>query len=780
MSIPSIRKQWQPQLKWLAIGWLLFNILTGCQTPYTTLRETSQQQPAGASHPTFTIAPSSSPTLAATATPSPSPTLTPTPTPTIAIPVNAGTPYPFPSTTITAKTAPQITLLAKLGRGLATSVLYSPFQNQIIVGSTAGVTWYDADRLTVMDFLPTAKPVRKLALSPDGHLLAIGAGDQVLLWSILDKQILQIFDMVEEEQEDDSNTQNAPQHNQPYLRPVDRWISALQFSPDGQWLAAGAKYRLAVWNVATGECHSAEGLKILRPAWVNVVQFSQDSRYLMVGNAQDLLLFLVNPWKRRVPPHFMLSESKSTSPYYFEGPITDYNVGKGEVSQIARSPDGRFFAAGYTSGAVVVWDTEHPFPGDKEIVSPWRFWWPRKSNILHMEFLDDHTLAFISGRHLEIRDVTAEDQEGKIKNETLTFYPVAISPINADEWAAVDSLGQVVRVRPNGETMTSSADFSVWIEDAALIPHKHEVVLAGWLSALTIRDFTNGDLIRTVHIEGAIPPFVAVDVAPDGSWIAAADWAGTLWRYDLETDVAKAIYTLPLQTDEIWSIAISPSGDLLGVGTWHGATYIINVNDHTMRTLQAQPSTIIHVDFSSDGKYLAGTSVNQIILWDARIGNVTQIWTKNTKPTMGWVYAAAWHPWKPNLLLSGSNDNRWRLWETGVSEPRIVSEPLEGKISQVAWNTSGELIAIGAYSTTSLWEPQSGALLAQTDWLSEEIVNFYTENDTAIDFPKPQEMSEKELQYLYGKIPLLDFAWDDKVIVEVTKDGVIRVWGVTP
>ena len=767
----------QPQwTKWLALTFLVFTVLAGCQPAPATPHKVPQQRPGRTVQP-----PTTTPSPTFTSLPTSTPTPSPTPTPTVAFPVSAGTPYPLPSTAINAKTAAQITLLAKFGHGMATSILYAPAQNQIVVGSTAGITWYDADHLTAIDFWPTTKPVGKLALSPDGQHLAAGAGDQVLLWDIAQRKIIRILDMVEGEEDNtpsqQDNTNNAP----PYLRPVERWISALQFSPDGQWLAAGAKHRLAVWEVATGERHSAEGLNVLRPTWVNTVQFSQDSRYLMVGSAQEVVLFQVNPWKRRIPPSLMLSKSGSTSPYYFEGPITNYDVGGGEVVQIARSADGRFFAAGYSSGAVVVWDTAHPFQGDKNILSPWRFWWPHKSNILYLEFLDDHTLAFISGQHLEIRDVTAEDQEGKIRNETLGFYPMVISPINANEWAAVDAIGQVVRVRINAEDITSTPDFSVWIEDAARMPNGREVVLAGWLSDLKIQDITNGRLVRTLRIKRAVLPFVAVDVAPDGSWLAAVDWAGTVWHYDLRTDITKVIHTLPLQNDVAWTISISPSGDLLSVGTWHGAVYIVDVPKNTiLRSLQTQPGTIIHLDFSPDGKYLAGTSVNQIILWNAQIGNVVQIWTKNTKPTMGWVYAAAWHPSNANILLSGSNDKRWRVWETGASEPLIVSEPLEGKISHVAWNVSGELIAVSAYSTISLWNPESGARLAQTNWHADEIADFYAENGSAAPLPQPQEMTEKELQYLYGKIPLLDFALNDTALVEVTSDGIIRVWGITP
>ena len=487
--------------------------------------------------PTRTLAPLPSPTL------TPSPTWTPSPTP-WSFPVSVGTPYPTPQTSLASTQVGRLKLLAQFGKGSAEDMVYSAALNRIAVASSEGVVWYDADTLKEVAFWPTSKPAFALALSPDERTLAVGAADQVLLWDIAEAKISRVLDMPNPEVERSSS---APKHEDaPPERPNRRWITSIDFSPNGAWIAATAWARLAVWETSTGELYHAEGLQSLRPAWVYDVRFTPDSRHVMVSNSQSLAAYQVEPWKRSSPYYFILAASTSTSVTFWNGDITRYNVGNGIVTHVAASADGRFFAVGFSTGAVAVWDKEHPFRPDPSILPPWKFWWPYKENITALEFTSEHTLSVVSGRHLITYDVAGEGNNEALSDETLPFTPLIVTRVGEETWAAVDSGGRLVQFDVQGsEIVSSQPAFSFMVEDAVLMPQGNQVVLAGWSPDLVVRDLTNGNVTRLLHIEGARLPFTSVGVPPDGSWVAAVDWDGAIWHCDLETGKAEKCIRCP-------------------------------------------------------------------------------------------------------------------------------------------------------------------------------------------------------------------------------------------
>jgi WD40 repeat protein len=92
----------------------------------------------------------------------------------------------------------------------------------------------DGDRVLVVPHAPEAFP-RALSLSPDGQILAIGAGDgSVQLWSVADQTQLAVIGGRPTGSADDQ----------------DYGVRSIAFSPDGRLLAvAAAHHHLRVWGV---------------------------------------------------------------------------------------------------------------------------------------------------------------------------------------------------------------------------------------------------------------------------------------------------------------------------------------------------------------------------------------------------------------------------------------------------------------------------------------------------------------------------------------------------
>ena len=106
--------------------------------------------------------------------------------------------------------------LGYLGQGPIGQVAWSPDGRSLAVAYSRGVSLYDAETLEQVRFWETYTPVPNLAFSPDGTLVAAGAGDQVWLWRVSDGAL----------------QRTRPGHTGS--------VTSVAFSPDGTLLASSS------------------------------------------------------------------------------------------------------------------------------------------------------------------------------------------------------------------------------------------------------------------------------------------------------------------------------------------------------------------------------------------------------------------------------------------------------------------------------------------------------------------------------------------------------------
>ncbi len=269
-------------------------------------------------------------------------------------------------------------------------------------------------------------------------------------------------------------------------------------------------------------------------------------------------------------------------------PITPANVdrlqllamwGRGQVKQIAYSPDGQLLAVGTSSG---IWLHNAKTLELRRLI-------PANSEILAMTFLaDGQLMAQVGGKTINRWDVTTGTLVGS--------------------WQVKDFNLERVAFAPDGKVLATA------LNDGRI---------GFW-------DITGGQLLRT---SAGHPHRLAggLTFSPDGSLLASSTndhtlkiWevqTGTLWRDlqgqpDPETILAKSI------------TAFSPDGKLLASG-YDNAIRLWDVETGTLlKTLEGHTASVESLRFSPDGKLLAsGGDDRAARLWDVTTGNLQRTFT---------------------------------------------------------------------------------------------------------------------------------------------------------
>jgi WD40 repeat protein/beta-lactamase regulating signal transducer with metallopeptidase domain len=242
---------------------------------------------------------------------------------------------------------------------------------------------------------------------------------------------------------------------------------------------------------------------------------------------------------------------------------------------------------------------------------------------------------------------------------------------------------------------------------------------------------------------------------------------------------------------EVWSVAISPDGKFLavgsgGVGSQPGDLHIWDLakNEEILAVREEKP--IRRVAFSPDGKTLATASFDQTVkLRDPRTGSVRLVLRGHTAG----VNCVVFTPDGKTVITAGL-DNTVRLWDAATGAKRRTLEGHTDWVLSVAVSSDGKRLISGSKDNTAkLWDVATGkelkTLKGHTNWV--EGVGIAPDGKTVAT--ASPDMTVKlwdaetgaELRTLTGHtgaVNAAEFSPDGKTLATASHDTTVKLWEV--
>jgi WD40 repeat protein len=521
-----------------------------------------------------------------------------------------------------------------------------------------------------------------VAISPDGHALAVGGQNGVLAWDLsTGKELFQL---------------QVPQ------------VQGLAFSPDGSTLATGDQLGgVYLWSASTGKQLAELGPRAANKEGgyeIGAVTFSPDGKLLAAGRVSQVHIWDLMTGKviHKLIGHF------------------------DQIVALAFSADGKVLASGSSDRVVRLWD---PI-GGKEL----RRLEGHEAPIASLAFTaDGKTLITGSGQQC----YRSMKQEPK----ALRLWDVAtgreIAAIGEHGWGVTG-----VAVMPDGQTLVAGGgcgsiqfwDLATlqevkqrdghrgWIGAVTYSPDGKTIVTGGGDNIIRVWEAATGKELRQLH--GCATCIDCLAFSPDGKLLASGsrDSNARIWDFPSGKELRR------LQCSNGWQIwvAFSPDGKLLATGTRD-----LNREDKIKIWDVATGKELVHfggpkeegvcsVAFSPDGKTLASGGgfgyhfVAQrqpkevfVRLWDVATGAEVRQLCGESNREGNWTTSVAFSP-DGQLVAAGSRSGMIQIWDMATGKT-IRSFDAKHSSYSVGFSPDGRTLGSAGHDGTAyLWEVATG------------------------------------------------------------------------
>jgi WD40 repeat protein/serine/threonine protein kinase len=252
------------------------------------------------------------------------------------------------------------------------------------------------------------------------------------------------------------------------------------------------------------------------------------------------------------------------------------------------------------------------------------------------------------------------------------------------------------------------------INDVAFSPDGSMLATTGDDGRLKVWNASTGRLISSSAAHRSVFGVWGPSFNEDGSLVAAAwsDWEETFGRLrvlDLSTD--RVISDVPIAG--AIDTAFSPDGERLAVATWwseveNGAVFDVQSGEEVFGLRGPNhccPPYSRGVSWSPDGRYIAASSLNNTLIWDAETGRLRDTLLGHA----GFASSVAWSQ-DSSRLVTGGSDGTARVWEVGAEGIRerwsLSAQETRSGIVGVAFSPDGTRVMAGdaAISAVKIWD----------------------------------------------------------------------------
>ena len=522
----------------------------------------------------------------------------------------------------------------------------------------------------------------------------------------------------------------------------DMGITAMDFSPDGKWLAIGTSSEIiSIWDTSNWkEVARLEPGQYMEFRSVGSLAFSPDSRLLISGVANGLAQVWDVATRRELSSIFI----------------------NGAISTVAFSPDGRSVASG-VGERVIIWD---PFTG-KGIFS-------LSGGSDYIIFSPDNTKVAAAGcSEINVWDlktglvVNNKEQFPVSPGDTKCISALAFSP-DSSLVASADGESGWTYPRPKQVGGTILVWEALTGKEISVMKHGDSVqaiVFSKNGEKLLSGSYDRTSRVWNIHTGQLInefsygPSMTTVKFGNDGDWVITAGNDGTARIWDSVTG-AEINRLITGEDASLTMLAMHPTEPYIAAGNNFGEIWVWKVAGQESSEMDfGQYTAISSVSYNKDGKMLATASYDKTArTWDVASGKEIARATHEDRLLM-----AVFNP-GGNLVASGSMDGVVKIWDSSTGKDAFMI-PAFQTVGDIKFSPSGQYIAIaegffprdGLYLFNALSEGHSAIVSVWDIKTKKEVIRLKHDN----------------------WVNSIDFSQDERLILTGSTDGISQIWEIS-